>query len=164
EEKPSRKKSAKGERVVLTSEAAESGPLEVEELDLDDDDARVGRGASRRAKKAKPASEREELDLDDVVEDEDEEAEPDAEEAEIEDLVKVYDRRSRRPRGVAATQGEVRALDGLSLSVAPGELLGLLGPNGAGKTTAIRTVATLVRPTSGAVRIEGIDVVRDPDA
>src|SRR5438477_12208743 len=71
----------------------------------------------------------------------------------VKDLVKVYD------RGGDA----VRALDGLSLHVAPGETLGLLGPNGAGKTTAIRTIATLVRPTSGKVAIHGVDVVSEPD-
>jgi ABC-2 type transport system ATP-binding protein len=72
---------------------------------------------------------------------------------EVRDLVKVYD------RGGDA----VRAVDGLSLDIAAGETLGLLGPNGAGKTTTIRTVATLVRPTSGRVAIEGVDVVQDPD-
>jgi ABC-2 type transport system ATP-binding protein len=73
---------------------------------------------------------------------------------EVKDLVKVYD------QGGDA----VRALDGLSLQVAKGETLGLLGPNGAGKTTTIRTIATLVRPTSGTVLIDGIDVQKDPDA
>src|SRR6185436_13885817 len=77
---------------------------------------------------------------------------------EVRDLVKVYDAGSRG-KGSA----EVRALDGLSLEVAAGETLGLLGPNGAGKTTAIRTIATLVRPTSGTVKIGGIDVLADPD-
>src|SRR5580693_4163946 len=72
---------------------------------------------------------------------------------EVKDLVKVYDRKG----------DAVRALDGLSLQVAPGETLGLLGPNGAGKTTTIRTIATLVRPTSGTVAIDGVDVVKDPD-
>lgn len=69
------------------------------------------------------------------------------------DLVKVYD------RGGEA----VRAVDGLTLRVALGETLGLLGPNGAGKTTTIRTIATLVRPTSGTVLVDGIDVQKDPD-
>jgi ABC-2 type transport system ATP-binding protein len=73
---------------------------------------------------------------------------------EVKDLVKVYDRGGE----------EVRAVSGLTLHVAPGETLGLLGPNGAGKTTTIRTIATLVRPTSGTVLVDGIDVVRDPDS
>jgi daunorubicin resistance ABC transporter ATP-binding subunit len=58
--------------------------------------------------------------------------------------------------------GEARALDGLDLSAESGRLTALLGPNGAGKTTFISAVATLVRPTSGALRVAGIDVVADP--
>lgn len=56
-------------------------------------------------------------------------------------------------RGLVRTFGRVRALDGLDLSVAPGEILGLVGPNGAGKTTFIRIVAGLLRPTAGEVRV-----------
>ena len=58
--------------------------------------------------------------------------------------------------------GRVRALDGVSLDVAPGVVHGLLGPNGAGKTTLIRVLATLLRPTSGSVHVAGIDVLADP--
>ncbi|WP_159621452.1 ABC transporter ATP-binding protein [Ruania rhizosphaerae] len=61
----------------------------------------------------------------------------------IENLVKDY--------------GRVRALDGLNLSIAPGEVHGLLGPNGAGKTTTIRILLGLLRPTSGTVRLFGED-------
>jgi ABC-2 type transport system ATP-binding protein len=69
---------------------------------------------------------------------------------EVENLVKVY-------------AGNVRAVDGVSFSIGAGEVFGLLGPNGAGKTTTIKTIATLVRPTSGSVRVAGKDVVKDPD-
>ncbi|HVC40176.1 MAG TPA: ATP-binding cassette domain-containing protein [Candidatus Dormibacteraeota bacterium] len=58
--------------------------------------------------------------------------------------------------------GQVTALDGVNLVVPPGEVLALLGPNGAGKTTLVRTIATLVGPTSGNLRVRGTDVVRDP--
>jgi len=58
--------------------------------------------------------------------------------------------------------GRVRALDGVSLEVAPGVVHGLLGPNGAGKTTLIRVLATLLRPTSGTVEVAGVDVLADP--
>src|SRR5688500_10885587 len=67
-----------------------------------------------------------------------------------EGLVKVY--RSRA--------GEVRALDGLDLTVAEGSVLGLLGPNGAGKTTTVRILATLLRPDAGRATVGGYDVVR----
>ncbi len=59
---------------------------------------------------------------------------------------------------------DVRALDGLSLSVEPGIVYGLLGPNGAGKTTLIRILATLLPADDGVVRVGGIDVRRDPEA
>ena len=56
--------------------------------------------------------------------------------------------------------GATRAVDGLSLSVPTGSVLGLLGPNGAGKTTTIRMVTTLTTPDSGTVRVFGRDVAR----
>ncbi len=57
--------------------------------------------------------------------------------------------------------GDVRALDGLTLSVEAGEFFGLLGPNGAGKTTFINTLVGLVRKTGGEVRVFGNDVEAD---
>jgi ABC-2 type transport system ATP-binding protein len=56
------------------------------------------------------------------------------------------------------------AVAGISFLVARGEVFGLLGPNGAGKTTTIGTMTTRVRPTSGSVSIDGIDVQADPVA
>jgi ABC-2 type transport system ATP-binding protein len=64
-------------------------------------------------------------------------------------------------RGLVKTFGHVRALDGLDLSVAPGEVHGFLGPNGAGKSTTLRIVLGLVRATAGEVRLFGADPWRD---
>src|SRR3712207_601477 len=69
---------------------------------------------------------------------------------EVDDLVKSY--------------GEVDAVRGVSFTVPPGEVFGFLGPNGAGKSTTINVLCTLARPTSGAARVSGFDVVTQRDA
>lgn len=63
---------------------------------------------------------------------------------------------------LSAAYGTVQALSDVSLQVERGEIFGLLGPNGAGKTTVLACVEALHRPTQGAVRVDGIDVIRDP--
>jgi ABC-2 type transport system ATP-binding protein len=60
------------------------------------------------------------------------------------------------------TFGTFKAVDALSLRVAPGEIFGFLGPNGAGKTTTVKILSGIMRPTSGRVSIDGHDVARDP--
>ncbi len=60
--------------------------------------------------------------------------------------------------------GAFTALDGLSLTVARGEIFGLLGPNGSGKTTTINIISGLSQPTSGEARVLGYDVTRNPRA
>ena len=69
---------------------------------------------------------------------------------EVRNLVKVY-------------PGPVAALLGVDLSIGSG-MFGLLGPNGAGKTTLMRILAGLLQPTSGSVRVDGVDVQEDPGA
>jgi len=59
--------------------------------------------------------------------------------------------------------GTFTAVNGVSFAVADGEIFGLLGPNGAGKSTLIRMLTTLLPPTSGAARICGHDVAKEPD-
>lgn len=64
-------------------------------------------------------------------------------------------------RGFTKRFGKTLAVDGLDLAVGTGEVFGFLGPNGAGKTTTIRAVLDLLRPTSGMVRVLGLDAHRD---
>lgn len=64
-------------------------------------------------------------------------------------------------RGLGKRFGDLWALRGLDLDVAPGTVLGLLGHNGAGKTTAIRILTTLSQPTEGSARVAGLDVVSE---
>ena len=68
-----------------------------------------------------------------------------------ENLVKTY------------RNGEVKALDNLSLDVEEGTVLGVLGPNGSGKTTTVRILATLLKPDSGHATVSGIDVIKNPE-
>jgi ABC-2 type transport system ATP-binding protein len=54
-----------------------------------------------------------------------------------------------------------RAVDGIDLEVAPGEIYGFLGPNGAGKSTTVLMLTTLLPPTAGTARVAGHDIVRE---
>jgi len=67
---------------------------------------------------------------------------------EVDALTKLYD--------------NLTAVDALSFTVAPGEVVGLIGPNGAGKTTTLRCMVGIQRPSGGAIRIDGHDVVAEP--
>jgi ABC-2 type transport system ATP-binding protein len=69
----------------------------------------------------------------------------------IDGLTKVYGRPQK---------GGIIAVDGISLSVPPGQVFGLLGPNGAGKTTTIKMLCGLVTPTAGAAKLNGFDIGR----
>ena len=69
---------------------------------------------------------------------------------EVESLSKLY--------------GEFQAVQSLTFAVAAGEVVGLVGPNGAGKTTTLRSIAGIVRPSDGRVRVAGHDIDREPVA
>src|SRR6478735_7913691 len=58
--------------------------------------------------------------------------------------------------------GGLKAVQGIDLAVAPGEVYGFLGPNGAGKTTTVRMLVTLLRPTGGTATVAGFDVATQP--
>jgi ABC-2 type transport system ATP-binding protein len=72
----------------------------------------------------------------------------------VDDLVKTYPGTRKSP--------PVEAVRGVSFTVEPGEFFGLLGPNGAGKSTTLGCISTLVRPTSGRILVDGVDVARQP--
>ena len=66
--------------------------------------------------------------------------------------------------GLQKLYGDFPAVEGLSFEVASGEVLGLVGPNGAGKTTTIRSIAGIIIPTKGRIKIAGYDIAEDPVA
>ena len=66
--------------------------------------------------------------------------------------------------GLTKLYGEFTAVNELSFSLQPGEVMGLVGPNGAGKTTTLRCLAGIIPPTRGIVRVGGQDIVREPIA
>lgn len=67
-------------------------------------------------------------------------------------------------RNLTKRFGEFTAVDGISFTIRPGEILGLLGPNGAGKTTTIQMLLGLITPTSGSIHMFGLDLARHREA
>jgi sodium transport system ATP-binding protein len=71
----------------------------------------------------------------------------------VKNLTKLFKDRKR---------GEVRAVDNVSFNCDVGKIFGLLGPNGAGKTTTLRIISTTMKPTSGTVEVDSLDILRKP--
>src|SRR3989304_485141 len=67
-----------------------------------------------------------------------------------------------RAQGLTKRFGDFTAVDNLSIEVAPGSIFAFLGANGSGKSTTIRMLIGLLRPTAGAIEVDGIDVIRQP--
>lgn len=67
-------------------------------------------------------------------------------------------------KGLVKTYGNKRAVDGVSFTVRPGDILGFLGPNGAGKSTTMKMITGFIRPDAGTATVAGIDVTQDPVA
>jgi len=67
-------------------------------------------------------------------------------------------------RGLGRTFGDIQAVSDLTIDVGRGELFGIVGPDGAGKTTTLRMLAGVLRPSSGEISLEGVDVVADPES
>jgi ABC-2 type transport system ATP-binding protein len=63
---------------------------------------------------------------------------------------------------LSKTFGQTRAVDGISLAMKKGEILGLLGPNGSGKSTTMKMILGILRPDAGSISVYGIDVAKDP--
>ena len=70
----------------------------------------------------------------------------------------MSDRPILRVQHIAKSFGTVLAVNDVSFDVRPGEIFAFLGPNGAGKTTTIKMLTTLLRPTTGALELDGLDV------
>src|SRR3954449_12999395 len=71
------------------------------------------------------------------------------------------DRHGIQVEGLVRQFKDVRAVDGIDLTVAPGEIFGFLGPNGAGKSTTVHMLTTLLPPTDGTATVGGYDVVTE---
>lgn len=75
-------------------------------------------------------------------------------------MIQVHDLR----KSFKTKSGLVKAVDGVSFEARDGQITGLLGPNGAGKTTTLRMLYTLMRPETGTVKVDGIDIATNPAA
>lgn len=82
---------------------------------------------------------------------------------EVSNLYKQFDLSKKQQKELNVTERKAIAVDGLTFRCEPGRVFSLLGPNGAGKTTTLRMLATVFKPTSGKIIIDGIDAVKHPN-
>ena len=81
---------------------------------------------------------------------------------EVEKLYKEFSLTSKQKKELDTNESISVAVDSVSFTCQPGRIFSLLGPNGAGKTTTMRMLSTIYKPTSGTIRIAGIDAVKNP--
>ncbi|MGB0933528.1 MAG: ABC transporter ATP-binding protein [Lishizhenia sp.] len=82
---------------------------------------------------------------------------------EIENLRKEFILSKKNKKELNTTDNKAVAVNGISFNCQPGRVFSLLGPNGAGKTTTLRMLSTIFKPTSGTIRIAGIDAIAEPE-
>lgn len=83
---------------------------------------------------------------------------------EIRDLTKIYKLNKKQMQESHTKNPKKTAVDHLTLTARAGEIYGLLGPNGAGKTTTLRCIATIIKPTSGEIFVNGNEVQKHSEA
>ena len=81
---------------------------------------------------------------------------------EIQDLRKEFILSKQQQKELNTTDSIATAVNGVSFNCQPGRVFSLLGPNGAGKTTTLRMISTIFKPTSGTIKIAGIDALSNP--
>lgn len=83
---------------------------------------------------------------------------------EVQNLRKQFKltKQQKKELGALSENGTIEAVAGISFISRPGRVFSLLGANGAGKTTTLRMIATLLKPTSGSIKVDGCDVVEQP--
>jgi sodium transport system ATP-binding protein len=80
----------------------------------------------------------------------------------VENLVKEFKLSKKQQKENNTSEKVAKAVNGVSFECKAGRIFSLLGPNGAGKTTTLRMISTIVKPTSGSIIVDGIDVIKEP--
>lgn len=80
---------------------------------------------------------------------------------EIDELTKEFKLNKQQRKKMGTYAADIKAVNDISLTCRPGRIFSLLGPNGAGKTTTLRMIATILKPSSGSIRVSGMDTQKD---
>ena len=82
---------------------------------------------------------------------------------EVKNISKTFELSKKQRKELNTSETQFQALKDVSFSCQPGKVFSLLGPNGAGKTTTLRTIGGIIKPSSGSVLINGIDMAQNPN-